>query len=109
MAAADVPTDVLALSADRLSRELRNELSGAPEFDPDLLTRLLAGVTQRMRRQGSVAHPYLESAIATGSGRYGLNWFAAAMQMGVGRTGSLPSPDGRWSEPLRLDHLALQN
>ena len=95
MAAADVPTDVLALSAERLSRELRNELPGAPEFDADLLTRLLAGVTQRMRRQGSVAHPYLESAIATGKGNFGLNWFAAAIQVGVGKTGSLPSPDGR--------------
>ncbi|MCW8087665.1 DEAD/DEAH box helicase [Sabulicella glaciei] len=95
IAAADVPTDLLAFSADRLSRELRNELPGAPEFDPVLLTRLLAGVTQRMRRQGSVAHPYLESAIATGKGRYGLNWFAAAIQVGAGKTGSLPSPDGR--------------
>ncbi|GGJ10740.1 DEAD/DEAH box helicase [Neoroseomonas lacus] len=95
MAAADVPTYLLGLSADRLSRELRNELPGAPQFDPDLLTRLLAGVTQQMRRQGSVAHPYLESAIATGKGSYGLNWFAAAIQVGVGKTGSLPSPDGR--------------
>lgn len=95
MAAAEVSADVLHLSADRLSRELRNELPGAPEFDTLLLTRLLAGVTQQMRRQGSVAHPYLESAIATGKGSYGLNWYAAAIQMGVGKTSSLPSPDGR--------------
>lgn len=95
MAAADVPTDLLRLSAERLARELRNDLPGAPEFDPALLTRLLAGVTQRMRRQGSVAHPYLESAIANGKGNYGLNWYAAAIQVGVGKTGSLPSPDSR--------------
>jgi DEAD/DEAH box helicase domain-containing protein len=95
MAAAEVSADLLRESADRLSRELRNELPGAPEFDPVLLTRLLAGVTQQMRRQGSVAHPYLESAIATGKGNYGLNWYAAAIQMGVGKTSSLPSPDGR--------------
>lgn len=95
MAAANVPTKLLASSAERLARELRNDLPGAPEFDPVLLTQLLAGVTQQMRRQGAVAHPYLESAIATARGSYGLNWFAAAIQVGVGRTGSLPSPDGR--------------
>lgn len=95
MAAADVSAELIADSAERLASELRNDLPGAPEFDPVLLTRLLAGVTQRMRYQGSVAHPYLESAIATAKGSHGLNWFAAAIQIGVGRTGSLPSPDGR--------------
>ena len=95
MAAADVSTELLALSADRLSRELRNELPGAPEFSSTLLNRLLAGVTQRMRRQGSVAHPYVEAAIATGKENYGLNWYAAAIQVGVGKSGSLPIPDGR--------------
>ena len=107
MVAADVSTDLLGLSADRLSRELRNELPGAPEFSPTLLTRLLAGVTQRMRRQGSVAHPYIESAIATGKPNYGLNWFAAAIQVGVGKSGSLPSPDGRRGLapiPVTLSH-----
>jgi DEAD/DEAH box helicase domain-containing protein len=107
MAAADVPTDLLSLSADRLSLELRNELPGAPEFSPTLLTRLLAGVTQRMRRQGSVAHPYIASAIATGKGNYGLNWYAAAIQVGVGKSGSLPSPDGRRGLapiPVTLSH-----
>src|SRR5690606_10393625 len=59
MAAAEVSTDLLRLSAERLARELRNELPGAPDFDPALLTLVLAGVTQQMRRQGSVAHPYL--------------------------------------------------
>jgi DEAD/DEAH box helicase domain-containing protein len=95
MAAAEVPASLLRASAERLVHELRNDLPGAPAFDPVLLTQLLAGVVQRMRRQGSVAHPYLESAVATAQGNYGLNWFAAAHQMGVGRTGSLPSPDGR--------------
>ncbi|MCZ8133545.1 MAG: DEAD/DEAH box helicase [Rhodobacteraceae bacterium] len=95
MAAAEVSTDLLRLSAERLARELRNDLPGAPDFDPSLLTRVLAGVTQQMCRQGSVAHPYLESAIVNGRPNHGFNWFAAAHQMGVGRTGALPSPDGR--------------
>jgi DEAD/DEAH box helicase domain-containing protein len=95
MAAAEVSTDLLRHSAERLARELRNELPGAPDFDLALLTRVMAGVTQQMRRQGSVAHPYLESAIVNGRPNHGFNWYAAAHQMGVGRTGSLPSPDGR--------------
>nr|CAD6609853.1 hypothetical protein RTCK_02220 [Rhizobium sp. TCK] len=95
MAAAEVSTDLLRRSAERLARELRNDLPGAPDLDPALLTRLLAGVTQQMRRQGSVAHPYLESAVINGRPNHGFNWYAAAHQMGVGRTGSLPSPDGR--------------
>lgn len=95
MAAADVPADLLRASAERLASELRNELPGAPDFDPVLLTRLLAGVVQRMRQQGSVAHPYLVSAVASAKGVYGLNWFAAAIQMGLGKTGALPSPDSR--------------
>ncbi|MCE5972601.1 DEAD/DEAH box helicase [Sinirhodobacter sp. WL0062] len=95
MAAAEVSADLLSASATRLASELRNELPGAPDIDPGLLTRFLSGVVQRMRRQGSVAHPYLASAVATAKGTYGLNWFAAAIQVGVGKTGTLPAPDGR--------------
>lgn len=95
VAVADISADLLHASAERLASELRNELPGAPELDPDLLAGLLSGVVQRMRRQGSVAHPYLVSAIATASGRYGLNWFAAQQQVGVRRTGALPAPDSR--------------
>ncbi|WP_412506107.1 DEAD/DEAH box helicase [Roseovarius sp. SYSU LYC5161] len=92
-AVADVRGELLRASAERLASELRNELPGAPDFDVNLLSGFLSGVVQRMRRQGSVAHPYLVSAIATGRGSYGLNWFAAQQQVGVRRTGALPAPD----------------
>ena len=92
MASADISADLCRPRPERLASELRNALPGAPEIDPDLLTGFLSGVVQRMRRQGSVAHPYLDSAVATGKGSYGLNWFAAAVQMGVGKTGTLPAP-----------------
>lgn len=95
IAVADVPTEQLRISADRLASELRNELPGAPEFDPLILTRLLAGVVQRMRRQGSVAHPYVEGAVANSKAPYGPSWFAAGFQMGIGRTGTLPIPESR--------------
>lgn len=95
MAAADVSADLLNASAERLARELKNDLPGAPDIAPAVLTRFLSGVVQRMCRQGSVAHPYVASAIATASGARGLNWFAAATQMGVGKTRTLPIPDSR--------------
>ncbi len=95
VAAADISADLLRASAERVASEFRNELPGAPEIDSDLLARFLCGIVQRMRRQGSVAHPYLARAVATGKGSYGLNWYAAAVQMGVGKTGTLPNPDSR--------------
>lgn len=95
MAAADVATEVLRVSAERLASEIRNVFPGAPQLDSTLLTQFLAGVVQRMRRQGSVAHPYLVGAVATSQGTRGLNWFAAASQMGLGRTGTFPAPDHR--------------
>ena len=95
MAVADVAAARLRASAERLASELRNALPGAPEVDADVLTRFLSGVVQRMRRQGSVAHPYIVSAVATSQGGRGLNWFGAAAQMGLGRTGTLPAPDHR--------------
>ncbi len=95
IAAADVPVDQLRATAERLSREIRNALPGAPEIAPDALVRFLTGVLQRMRQQGAVAHPYLVGAVATSQGGRGLNWFAAAAQMGLGRTGTLPAPNYR--------------
>lgn len=95
MVAADVPVRQLHDSADRLSNQIRNELAGAPSIDVGLLIQFLAGVLQRMRRQGSVAHRYLVNAVETGKGQRGLNWFAAAAQMGLARTGTLPAPDHR--------------
>lgn len=93
IATADVSAARLHASAGRLSAEFRNALPGAPEIDTDLLTQFLSGVVQRMRRQGSVAHPYIVNAVASSQGGRGLNWFAAAAQMGLGRTGTLPAPD----------------
>ncbi|MEQ8515065.1 MAG: DUF1998 domain-containing protein [Chromatocurvus sp.] len=60
-----------------------------------MLLRFLFGVVQRMRRQGAVAHSYIVGAVATSQGWRGLNWFGAAAQLGLGRTGTLPAPDWR--------------
>ena len=93
VAGVDVHAAQLHASAERLASQLRNEVPGAPKIDVNLLTRFLFGVVQRMRRQGSVAHPYIVSAIATSQGGRGLNWFGAAAQLGLGRTGTLPAPN----------------
>lgn len=95
IAVADVPVVRLQTSAERLTSELRNAFPGAPEVDSHSLTQFLSGVVQRMQRQGSVAHPYIVGAVATSQAGRGLNWFAAAAQMGLGRTGTLPAPNHR--------------
>lgn len=95
IAAADVSVDWLRPSAERLSREIRNSLSGAPAIDTDVVVQFLSGLVQRMRQQGAVAHPYLVGAVANSQSGRGLNWFAAAAQMGLGRTGTLPAPNFR--------------
>ena len=95
VATADISADLLRASAERLASQLRNDFPGAPEFDPDLLTRFLHGMTQRMRRQGSVAHPYLASAVANATKDRGPNWFAAQQQMGIRKTRVLPTPNSR--------------
>lgn len=95
VAVADVPTELLKLSADRLANQLRNDLPSAPDFNPLLLTRLLAGVVQRMRRQGSISHPYVESAVVKSKGPNGPHWFAASHQMGLRPNSTLPVPNSR--------------
>jgi DEAD/DEAH box helicase domain-containing protein len=94
LASADVPVDDLQPSAEKLSRQLHNEYPSAGVIDPKLLLIFLAGMLQRMRRQGSVAHPYVELATG-GSDDRGLGWFAAAIKMGLGKTRTLPVPDHR--------------
>ena len=95
MAVADVPAARLRTSAERLAGELRNALPGVSQIDVDVITQFLFGVLQQMRRQGAAAHPYIASALAMGQSGRGLNWFGAATQLGLGRTGTLPAPDHR--------------
>ncbi len=103
IAAADVPGEAVRDSAERLSRQLRNEFAGAPELDNDRVAQFLLGFMQRMRRQGSVAHPYVELAARASTGSYGMNWFAAGRQLGLGQSGTLPIPD----TPRRLGPIPI--
>ncbi len=100
-AAADVPAEHLRDSADKLARQLKNAFGGAPDVPSKEVMRFLMGLLQRMRRQGSVAHPYVELAAEASSGSFGMNWFAASSQLGLGRTGTLPRPNAaRGAAPI---------
>lgn len=96
MAVADVPGSLLLSPAERLAKQLHNDFGGKTEIDPDVLVQFVFGVLQRMRRQGSVAHPYVAGAAATSQGTRGLNWFAASAQLNLGRGGVLPFPNPRF-------------
>lgn len=95
LASADVPVDQLEASAEKLSRQLNNAFPSVDAIDPKRLVPFLAGILQRMRRQGSIAHPYVELAVEASEDGRGLNWFPAAARMGLGRTRTLPVPDHR--------------
>lgn len=95
LVSAEVPLEVLEESAGRLANQLRNEFSGIREVSTRDLTLFLRGMVQRMRRQGSVAHPYVAHAVESSTGGRGPNWFAAAQQLGLRRTGTLPAPNHR--------------
>ena len=102
-AAADVPAEQLRASADKLAKQLKNAFSGAPEVPATDMMRFLMGLLQRMRRQGSVAHPYVELAAEASSGSYGMNWFSASSRLGLQRTGTLPTPSAvRGAAPIPI-------
>ncbi len=94
LASADVPVNLLQEAAGKLSRHLHNEVPAAGVIDPHQILLFLAGVLQRMRRQGSVAHSYVELAVGSSDNR-GLGWFASSAKLGLGRTRTLPFPDHR--------------
>ena len=95
VAVADVRAEDLRGSAEALGRRLRNQFPKEGRIPEETLHAFLLGVTQRMRRQGSVGHRYIEGAIATGTDAHPLSWFGAARQMGLRKTGTLPIPNPR--------------
>lgn len=104
MAAADVSATQLTASANRLSSQFQNELLGAPTIAPDKLIQFLSGLLQRMRRQGSVAHPYLVSAVATSQGGRGPNWVRSGCS-----DGAWPDRHPTSSEPLERARADTHN
>ena len=90
IATADVGiTDILA-TAKKLSRQLHNAFPSTNPIPTIHLGRFLAGILQQMRRQGSVGHRYIAAGIATDTRGFGLNYFGAAMHLGLRRSQTLP-------------------
>ena len=98
IAVADVPAEALVASAEKLSRQLHNQFPSTEPIAAEDLTRFLVGILQQMRRQGSAGHRYVDAAIATGTARYGLNYFGAATQMdwGAPTPCRFPTADTVW-------------
>lgn len=93
IASCDVAVADLQETAKSFQSQLGNNCSVLADTSVSTLTILIFGVLQRLRRQGSVVHPYLERAIeGARTGGY-LNWFGAAASLGWGR--GAPSPDAR--------------
>ena len=95
VAIADVRAEDLRAPAEALARRLDNEFHLKGGVPDETLLAFLLGVTQRMRRQGSVAHPYIKGAVATGTQAYPLSWFGAANTLNLGKTRTLPVPNRR--------------
>jgi DEAD/DEAH box helicase domain-containing protein len=87
---ADVSAARLTDSAEKLAHGIRNEFPSSDPIDAEALVPFLAGLLQRMRRQGSVDHPYVAASIATNTRDKGLNYFGGARQLGVGGSQTLP-------------------
>ena len=63
IAIADVETIQLAETTSRFAKQLANASKEFSDINLNELTQFIFGVIQRLRRQGSVAHPYLVKAI----------------------------------------------
>ncbi|MEP3431174.1 MAG: DEAD/DEAH box helicase [Roseibium sp.] len=94
IAIADVAPELIAALAEKLPRHLAHALGGSFTMDEVAATRFLSGFLQQMRRRGAVGHPYIVTGMETAAlKRGGPNYFAAAKQMGLGNTETLPVPN----------------
>ena len=96
LAVADVQPELVRQVASRLVNSL--PLNVGPEFVPaeDELTKFLGGFLQQMRRRGAVGHPYIVAGMESAPARNGgVNYFAAGLSLGLGKTHTLPVPNFR--------------
>jgi DEAD/DEAH box helicase domain-containing protein len=89
IAIADVETIQLAETTSRFAKQLANASKEFSDINLNELTQFIFGVIQRLRRQGSVAHPYLVKAIEKSRPLGQLNGYAAGAAMGL--KGVMPS------------------
>jgi len=89
VASADVGIERLSETSEKFAKQLTNNFKDIGELEPTQLTQFIFGVLQRLRRQGSVAHPYLVRAIEKSRPQGQLNGYAAGITLGL--KGMMPS------------------
>ena len=93
IATGDVLAGGLLDTAAKFQQQLANESPTLSDIDPEAFRVFIFGVLQRMRRQGSVAHPYLTRAVEKAKSNGYLGWYAAVATLHLGR--GFPAPDAR--------------
>ncbi|WP_455269285.1 DEAD/DEAH box helicase [Rhizobium herbae] len=108
---ADVDPEMIRTTAKRLATSLPMDVGAQAVLSEDQIVRFLSGLLQQMRRRGAVGHEYIHIGMASTPPRAGgVNYFAAATSMGLGRTSTLPIPNPRRSaapRPVTLRHSML--
>ena len=89
VASADVEIERLSETSEKFAKQLANNFKDIGDLEPAQLTQFIFGVLQRLRRQGSVAHPYLVRAIEKSRPQGQLSGYAAGITLGL--KGMLPS------------------
>ena len=90
IASADIAIEQLGDTADKFGKQLKNQFSGMEDIDSVQLCQFIFGLLQRLRKQGSVDHPYLVRAIEKSYRDGRLDGFAAGMTLGLDR-GMMPA------------------
>jgi DEAD/DEAH box helicase domain-containing protein len=89
VASADVEIERLSETSEKFAKQLANNFKDIGGLESTQLTQFIFGVLQRLRRQGSVSHPYLLRAIEKSRPHGQLSGYAAGITLGL--KGMLPS------------------
>ena len=103
IASADIAIEQLSETTKNFGRQLKNEFSDIEDIDLAQLCQFIFGVLRRLRKQGSVAHPYLVRAIEKSHLDGRLGGFAAGLTLGLERVMPTLSPrNGLAPRPISL-------
>ncbi len=113
IASAEVSPVALEASAEKFSKQLKNEFPDLGDIGLKQIVQFIYGVLQRLRKQGSVAHPYLIRAIEKSRNDGKLSGIAASQSLGLDRvmpslspsTGIAPRPVSLRKGLFHFDYL----
>ena len=103
IASADIAIEQLSETAEKFGKQLKNQFSDIADIDTAQLCQFIFGVLRRLRKQGSVTHPYLDRAIEKSHRDGRLAGFAAGLTLGLERVMPTLSPkNGLAPRPVSL-------